>query len=117
MGKILKSLGVTAALAGLAAFFLGTKQGQRLTKQAMTKTEALVDEVSDQLRELQSVSEEKYHEVIDRVAAEWQNRKEATLDEIESAKKQLHARWEEIKAGGQGLAHDHKKDDHHCDHC
>lgn len=118
MSDNMKKLGIFAAIAaaatGAAAFFLGTKKGQEMTKHAMTKVEAMVDEVAAKLEKLGKVSNEKFHEVVEESAKKWQETKSATAEEIADAKNRLERAWKEMNTESKPHG-DHEG--HKCDHC
>lgn len=114
MGKVLKGVGIAAAIAGLAAFFLGTKKGQKMTKQAMDRTEDIVDDITARIRALGETTEERYEEVVARAAQEWKDMKNATNEEVELAKKRVQERWEQFKRERNALK---GNSGHHCDKC
>ncbi|MFH0928547.1 MAG: hypothetical protein V1821_03685 [bacterium] len=101
MGKFLNRVGFLAALAGVAAFFLGTKKGQKMTKVAMNKTEALLNDVRDRLNVAAELTEDKFQEVSEKVLKEWQDTKRLTTEELAEARVQLVRLWGEIKQRGK----------------
>ena len=101
MKKLLKGLGLAAAIAGLAAFFLGTKKGQELTKKAMTKTENMLDEIKNKATDALELTEEKYREISEAVVKRYEDAKEASADEIIEARSRASELWENIKEKGR----------------
>lgn len=86
------------AILGLAAgFFLQSKQGKALTKDAQKKAVQLQKQVMKKLQGVEKMSKEKYLEIVDDVLAYYEKTKEVTKSEIPEVKKFLVGRWKEIE--------------------
>jgi len=124
MGDGIKKLGVFAAVgaavAGAAAFFLGTKKGQEMTREAMVKTEAMVNDITRRLKDAKVASEQMYHEIVDKGLKEWQEVKGATAEEVAAAKTKLVGVWSKMRNNdmhGHDEETKHENHDHKCEHC
>jgi len=90
---------VVGALMGVAAgFFLQSRQGKQLTKQAQKKAMELQKQVVKKLGDVSELSQEKYSDVVDQVLAFYTKSKEISTTEMPEVKKFLLSHWKQIKA-------------------
>jgi len=90
---------VVGALMGVAAgFFLQSRQGKQLTKQAQKKAMELQKQVVKKLGNASELSQEKFQEVVDQVLAFYAKSKEINKVEMPEVKKFLLSHWKQIKS-------------------
>ena len=97
------ALAIGAILGVAAGFFLQSKKGKELTKQAQKKAVALEVQVMKKLKEVGNLTKEKYGEVVDHVLAYYAKTKELTKKEMPEVKKFLLSRWQAMKKYVQHL--------------
>ena len=97
------ALAIGAILGVAAGFFLQSKKGKQLTKQAQKKAVALEAQVIKKLKEVEVLSQEKYGEVVDHVLAYYAKTKELTKKEMPEVREFLLNRWQAIKKYAQHL--------------
>lgn len=88
--------GIAAALAAGAVYFYGPEgdRHRRNFRGWILKTKG---EVLDQLESAESVSKEKYHEIVDAAIAKYAVEKAKKEAEIETLREQLKGEWQAIK--------------------
>ncbi|MFA6272938.1 MAG: hypothetical protein WC673_00365 [Candidatus Paceibacterota bacterium] len=95
--NITKYVAIGAGIAGIAAayFFLGPKgkMHQRKTKAWAIKMKA---DVVEKLEEARDMSESAYHQIIDSVAKEYEEKAKVGREEIQSLAKDLKKHWKTI---------------------
>ncbi len=92
-----KYVAIGASIAGIAAayFFLGPKGkiNQRKTKAWAIKMKA---DVVEKLEEVRDMSEPVYHQIIDTIAKEYEEKKKVGREEIQSLAMDLKKHWKTI---------------------
>jgi hypothetical protein len=96
--------GVSAGIAALAAaaaaggYFLYGKDGAKNRKKIKGWMLKAKGEVLDQMEKGKEVTEETYHNVIDKVSAKYQSVKDIDPAELQQMVKELKSHWKSIKA-------------------
>lgn len=87
---------VTAAVAGL--FFLyGSEAGAKRRKKVKGWTLKAKGEVMEKLEKTKDVSEDKYHDIVDKVMAKYAKLKHVNDEEVEPMIKEFKTHWKRIK--------------------
>jgi len=90
---------MAGALVGLAAgFFLQSRKGKVLTKDAQKKARELQKQVMKKLGDVSELSQDKYQDIVDHVLKYYTTSKEITRTELPEVKKFLSSRWKEIQS-------------------
>jgi len=90
-------LAIGAILGVVAGYFLQSKDGKTLTKDAAKKARLLQKRVLQKLEQVQDLSQDKYAEVVDEVLAYYQKAKHLAKTEVPGFRKFLLGRWQEIE--------------------
>lgn len=92
-----KYAAIGAGLAGIAAayFFLGPK-GKKHQKQTKAWAIKMKADVVEKLEEARDMSEPVYHEIIDSIAKEYEQKAKVGRKEIQSLAKDLKKHWKMI---------------------
>lgn len=87
------------AILGLATgFFLQSRQGKALTKDAMKKAQLLQGQVMKKLAKTEHLTKEAYTDMVDHVLAYYGKTKEVAAKEVPQVRSYLLARWKEIES-------------------
>jgi len=97
------AMAIGAILGVAAGFFLQSKKGKQLTKDAQKKVVDLQAQVMKKLKDVEVLSKDKYDEVVDHVLAYYAKTKEFTEKELPEVKKFLLGRWQTIKKHAKNL--------------
>ena len=90
---------MVGALMGIAAgFFLQSRQGKALTKQAQKKAGELQKQVMKKLGNVSELSQEKYKDVVDHVLSFYAKSKEISNKEMPAVKSFLMSHWKQIQS-------------------
>ena len=96
---------MAGAILGVAAgFFLQSRQGKALTKDAQKKATQLQMQVMKKLQDMEHLTKEKYIEVVDHVLAYYGKTKEVATKEVPEVRAYLIGRWKSIEAQYKKLA-------------
>lgn len=102
MQKKSSHLGVgmmVGSMVGLAAgFFLQSRQGKQLTKEAEKKAVQLQAKIMKKLADEDILSKEKYEEVVDEVLAYYEKTKDIAKKELPVVRATLMKKWKAIDA-------------------
>lgn len=102
MQKKSSHLGVgmmVGSMVGLAAgFFLQSRKGKELTKDAEKKAVQLQGKIMKKLQEVDTLSKETYTEVVDDVLAYYEKSKDIAKKEIPEVRASLMKKWKAIEA-------------------
>ncbi|MFA6294907.1 MAG: hypothetical protein WC666_00595 [Candidatus Paceibacterota bacterium] len=95
--SIAKYTAIGAGLASIAAayFFLGPK-GKKHQKQTKAWAIKMKADVVEKLEEARDMSESAYHQIIDSVAKEYEQKAKVGREEIQSLAKDLKKHWKLI---------------------
>ncbi|MFA6405033.1 MAG: hypothetical protein WCW03_03475 [Candidatus Paceibacterota bacterium] len=99
-----KYAAIGAGLAGIAAayFFLGPK-GKIYQKKTMAWAIKMKADVVERLEDARDMSESAYHQIIDSIAREYEDKAKVGREEIQSLAKDLKKHWKTIsKEAGIG---------------
>lgn len=88
-----------AAVAALAAgaYFLYGKDGAKNRKKIKGWMLKAKGEMLEGIEKLKEVSEPKYHEIVEKVAAKYAKLKNVDAEDIDTLKKEIKAQWKNIK--------------------
>ncbi len=89
---------VAGAMLGLATgFFLNSRKGRELTKDAQKRAMQLQKEVVKRLQKAGDLTQDKYEEVIDYVLEYYTKSKDIATKEVPQVKKYLMSQWKTIE--------------------
>ncbi len=101
MQKKSSHLGVgmmVGSMVGLAAgFFLQSRQGKQLTKDAEKKAMQLQGKIMKKLESVDTLSKEKYAEVVEEVLAYYEKTKDIAKKELPEVRASLMKKWKAIE--------------------
>ncbi len=90
---------MVGSMVGLAAgFFLQSRQGKQLTKDAEKKASQLQSKIMKKLQDVEVLSKEKYTEVVDEVLAYYEKSKDIAKTELPEVRANLMKKWRSIEA-------------------
>lgn len=89
------AIGVVMGLA--AGFFLQSKKGKQLSKDAQKKALQLQKQVMKKLDSVEDLTKEKYEEIVDEVVAYYGKTKDVAQKEIPEVRAYLLQRWKSIE--------------------
>ena len=90
---------MVGSMVGLAAgFFLQSRQGKQLTKDAEKKASQLQSKIMKKLQDVEVMSKEKYTEVVDEVLAYYEKSKDIAKTELPEVRANLMKKWRSIEA-------------------
>ena len=97
--KIALGVGIATAVAAAAgAYFLyGSTKGPARRKAIKTWMIKMKAEVMEEVESMQELSEELYHNAIDKVSKRYAEMKGIDVKELETTVKQLKGHWKDIK--------------------
>lgn len=89
---------VIGSVIGMAAgFFLQSRKGKELTKDAEKKVVQLQGKVMKKLQDVESLSKEKYTEVVDDVLGYYEKSQEIAKKELPAVRAMLMKKWKAIE--------------------
>jgi gas vesicle protein len=86
-----------AAIGMAAGFFLQSRKGKALTKDAQKKAMLLQKQVAKKLAGLEDLSKDKYAEVVDHVLAYYEKTKEVAKKEMPEVRAYLLKQWKQVE--------------------
>ncbi len=90
---------VVGSVMGLAAgFFLQSRKGKELTKDAEKKALQLQAKIMKKVQDIESLSKEKYTEVVDDVLAYYEKSQEIAKKEVPEVRAMLLKKWKTIES-------------------
>lgn len=90
---------VIGSVIGMAAgFFLQSRKGKELTKDAEKKVVQLQGKVMKKLQDVESLTKEKYTEVVDDVLAYYEKSQEIAKKELPAVRNMLMKKWKAIES-------------------
>lgn len=95
-------LAVGAVIGMAAGLFLQSRKGKELTKDAQKKAMALQKQVMKKLDGLETMTKEKYNEVVEQVLSYYEKTKEVAQKEMPEVRKYLLGRWKSIESALKG---------------
>ena len=93
-GLLIKAGIATAAAAG---YFLFGPKGKDNRKKIKAWTLKAKGEVLEKIERLEAISDEKYHDIVDKVSEKYSKKKDIAEDELEKFTKELKTYWKKIK--------------------
>jgi len=90
-------LAAGAALGLAAGFFLQSRKGKELTRDAMKKAQLLQKQVQKKIKAAGDMSKEKYEDIVDYVVDYYSKSKEIAQKEIPTVRKFLMDQWKGIE--------------------
>ncbi len=94
---------VGAALGVAAGFFLQSRKGKELTKDAQKKALQLQAQVMKKIQGMEHISKEKYAEIVEHVIAYYTKGKDLAQKEIPQVRTFLMGRWKSMEGYLKGL--------------
>lgn len=88
-----------AVAAGAALFFTQTKTGKKMVKDAHKHALHLGREVAKKAEKAKTLTEKKYHKIVDEVVEEYASKKKLTKDVSTKVKRDLKTNWKNVKKG------------------
>ena len=89
---------VIGSVIGIAAgFFLQSRKGKELTKDAEKKAVQLQGKIMKKLQDVESLSKEKYTEVVDDVLSYYEKSQEIAKKELPAVRAMLMKKWKSIE--------------------
>lgn len=90
---------MVGSVMGLAAgFFLNSRKGKELTKDAEKKALQLQAKIMKKVQDMESLSKEKYAEVVDDVLAYYEKSQEIAKKEVPEVRAMLLKKWKTIES-------------------
>ena len=81
-----------------AGLFLQTKDGKKMTADALKKAKVLQKQVMKKIASIEELTKDKYEEIVDEVMAYYAKAKDVAETEVPEVRKYLLGRWKEIEA-------------------
>ncbi len=94
--KVLGTLGVAAAVVG-AYLLYGSKDGAKRRDNVRSWVLKMKGEVLEKIEDVKEVTEEKYNNIVDEVAAKYKAAQNVDLSELGGVVDELKSHWENIK--------------------
>lgn len=89
---------IGSAIGVAAGFFLQSRKGKELTKDAEKKAIQLQGKIMKKLQDVDALSKEKYAEVVDDVLAYYEKSQEIAKKELPAVRAMLMKKWKAIDA-------------------
>ena len=90
-------IGAGIATAAAAGYFLFGPKGKDNRTKVKAWTIKAKGEVLEKLEKLEKVSDTKYHEIVEKVASKYMNKKDIAQEDVEKFTKQLKKYWKNIE--------------------
>jgi hypothetical protein len=94
-GGLLVKAGIATAVA--AGYFLFGPKGKDNRKKIRAWTLKAKGEVLEKIEKLEAISDEKYHEIVDKVTEKYAKKKDIAEDELAKFTTELKAYWKKIE--------------------
>ena len=87
-----------AILGAAAAIFLAPKSGQEMREDVKRIASDLTKKIAKEVEDAKDLTKESYDKIVDTVVAEYNKDKKMTEEVFNEIKKELKAKWLEVKA-------------------
>ncbi len=96
-GHLASGLAIGTILGIAAGFFIQSKEGKKLSKDAQKKALRLQKDVMKKLEDTGDLTKETYAELVDKILASYVKGKDIAQKEIPEVRKFLLSRWKQVE--------------------